>query len=362
MSKQLTMVLLALCAALTVGCGDSETADARAPKPFFGITPQVPSTDADFARMAAGQVGSYHVFLNWSVIEKQAGVYDWSKFDSLFGKLAENDMIPITYVYGTPAYLAGPASTPPTDSPEALQAYKNFLTAAAARYEPGGDFWDTFVLTDPGVEPKPAEIWEIWNEVNGPAFWSPRPSPGAYAKLLRASAKILHSRDPDLQVMTAGMFATPSSNKAITSFKFLRKLYKKPGVSEATDFVGIHPYGPGIKDVKNQVAKTYREMKRGGDGGDGMWVTELGWGSDATANSRLAKNPRQQAKLLRQAYTLLLDNQSRWNIEGALWYSWRDTNTQVTACTWCPSSGLFDVDLDSKPSWLAFTKLTGGTP
>ena len=41
-----------------------------------------------------------------------------------------------------------------------------------------------------------------------------------------------------------------------------------------------------------------------------------------------------------------------------IWYSWRD----VPGPIWFFHTGLFTSDLDAKPSWSAFTALTGGNP
>ena len=48
--------------------------------------------------------------------------------------------------------------------------------------------------------------------------------------------------------------------------------------------------------------------------------------------------------------------------DGALWYTWRDPANPVGRCGWCPSAGLVDNDLDGKPAWREYTKLSGGTP
>lgn len=361
MSRALTVVAAAL-ASLLLGCGKSEEATANPPDPFYGVTIQDAVSDAEFSRMALGRVGSYHLVISWAAVERNEGLYDWVGIDKVMTQLAINGIKPVPYVFATPAHLADDVIEPPTDSPEALAAWARFLREAAARYGPGGSFWQAFALTNPGVAAQPLEIWEIWNEVNGPAFWSPKPSPFAYARLLRVSDRALHSIDPEAEIMTAGMFATPSSRDAIVSFKYLRRLYQQDGIAEIVDDVGIHPYGPRIKDVAKQMRRTRKVMRRAGDASSGLWVTEIGWGSDPSVRSPLAKSRRKQAKLLTQAYGLFRKKRAAWKVQGALWYNWRDPNGQVQECTWCAAAGLFERDLDPKPSWVAFTRQTGGTP
>lgn len=360
--RRLLLAAATALATVGLGCGESEEATAGVPPTFFGVAPQDAVSDADLARMSQGKVGSYHLLLSWARVEATEDELDFSSYDDLIGKLAVNGLEPITYVYGTPAWLEKNPAAPPIRSKAGSAEYSDFLTAATRRYGPGGEFWEGFALTHPGVEPQPLHIWEIWNEVNGPAFWAPKPDPGEYAKLLRLSEKTIHREDPDAQIMIAGMFATPSSGSAITSFDFLRELYTKPGVTEATDLVAVHPYGPKISDVSEQMAKTYKEMERGGDGDAGMWVTEFGWGSDTNVKSQLTKTPAKQASLLRKTYNMMIAKRSRWNVQGALWYTWRDAANPESLCGWCGSAGLVDDDLDSKPAWIEFTNLTGGSP
>jgi len=92
-------------------------------------------------------------------------------------------------------------------------------------------------------------------------------------------------------------------------------------------------------------------------------VTELGWGSDPKVPNDLAKSPSQQAKLLSESLTTMSEQRERWDLDGAVWFTWRDSSDgPVGECLWCATAGLVDPDRDSKPSWLAFTELTGGEP
>ncbi len=360
MIRRAVLLTLAVLATVALGCGESEEATARVSPTFFGVAPQDATSDADLARMSAGNVGSYHLLLLWPRVEPTPGAYQWQSYDNLIGKLALAGIQPVPYVYGSPSWLARSENVPPTKSKKGMNAYRDFLTAAAARYGPGGSFWDTFALTHPGVAPRPLEDWEIWNEINSGNFWEPKPDPSAYAKLLRLSAKTLHKVDPSARTMIAGMFATPHNKKGITSFDYLKKLYRKHGVSQATDLVAVHPYGPKVKDVKKQMAKTYKAMRKGGDGGDGMWVTEVGWGSNTKVHSQLVVSPKKQAKLLKQTYKMMIAKRNHWNLQGVLWYTWRDDTANTGLCGWCSSAGLVDQDLDAKPAWHAYTDLTGG--
>lgn len=354
------LLAAAIAALLLGGCGGEEEIAAPAPAGFFGVAPQDPPTDVDLARMEAGAVGSYHLLLSWARVESTPGVYDWSAYDELLGKLARAGIDPVPYVFGTPAEYASEPSIPPVRDPEALEAYEAFLTAAAARYGPEGEFWQELERTDPGIEPRPLETWEIWNEQNSPTFWAPEPSEREYALLLKRSSKALTAVDPEARLMVGGMFATPSSELAILSFDFLEKLYAKQKTGELIDLVAIHPYGPKLADVREQLERTRELLDEAGATDTGIWVTEIGWGSDETVSSQLTKSADKQAELLGKAFEMLLAERESWGIEGALWYTWRDPLEAASLCGWCASAGLVDRDLDPKPAWIEFTRLTGG--
>lgn len=352
------LALLAVAAIGLGACGDDRS---DPPAGFFGVAPQEPPTEADLTRMTEGGVQSYHLVLSWPQIERVEDNYDWSNTDALIERLADHGLQPIPYVFGTPSAYADSVIEPPTSSEQGLEAFDRFLAAAATRYGPGGDFWKAVAETNPELEPRPLEIWEIWNEVNGPSFWGPSPSPSDYASLLKVSARALARIDPNAQLMTAGMFATPGGEEAIESFEFLRKLFRDAEIAEIVDYVGVHPYGPDLESVRKQVERTRRVADRGGADEAGIWVTEIGWGSDPEQGSDLAQTPDRQAELLTDTYEMLLDNRGRWGIEGALWYTWRDPFSEGEGlCGWCRSAGLVDDDLDAKPAWINYAELAGG--
>lgn len=359
------LTLLAMLAPL--GCGDSEDGDGSTPPrygSFFGISPQGSTNEADLARMASGGIGSYHFALNWALVESPDGSYDWSAYDQLLGLLARAGLDPFPYLYGTPVAYAEVASEAPTNTDEGFDAWARFVEAAALRYGPGGEFWDDLAATNPDVEPRPVRTWELWNEPNSSVFWKPKPDPAAYADLLVRSARVLREADPEADVVSGGMFATPTSPDAIESYDFLADIYGRAGVVEAIDEVGVHPYSPRIKGklgVIDQVQETREVVDDSGDDA-GLWVTEIGWGSDPEVPTELSKTPEQQAELLTESLSILLEQRESLGLRGIVWYTWRDFDPELSECGWCPTAGLLDADLDSKPAWIAFTELSGGTP
>ncbi|MEZ5074392.1 MAG: glycosyl hydrolase [Solirubrobacterales bacterium] len=353
--------LVALCA-LTVlaGCGDDDSEVAA--DPFFGVAPEGPQSSADYERMRAGGLGTVRVVLQWSAIEATKGSYAWTGSDQILTELAIAGLEPLVTVYGTPAAYAGSPTDAPTNDDKAFDAWADFLKAAVARYGSGGEFWASFAASNPDVDPEPIREWEIWNEPNSSTFWSPTPDPAAYAELLTRSAKLIHEGDGDARVMSAGMFATPQSDGAIVSYDFLRELYAVDGVDEAVDVVGVHPYGPDVDAVIGQVVKTRKAVDDAGSDAP-LWATEIGWGSSPKSGNDLAKTPDEQADLLAKSFGELSDRRDELGLDGVVWYTWHDsTESSVGECGWCASAGLVDADRDSKPAWVAYTDLAGGTP
>ena len=344
---------LVLMAALS-GCGGSGNDDGGDYGAFFGISPVEAPSSSDFARMANGGIGSYRVSLAWSTVEATKGKYDWTGSDAIFLQLAQQGIQPVVNVTGTPSGYAPKATDPPTSSDEAFDAWSKFLAAAAHRYGPNGVFWTALAAATPDVAPQPVRIWEIWNEPNTSLFWTPKPDPSAYVDLLKRSSRVLKGVDPGAQIMVGGMFATPQSDGAIVSFDFIKDIYEHQGVADAVDLVGVHPYGPDVDSVIKQLDGTRQAIDDGGDDA-GLWVTELGWGSDPDVPNDLAKSPEEQAQLLTDSFNTMYDRRDEWGLQGVIWFTWRDSAGPVGDCLWCRTAGLLDTEGDSKPSWLAFT-------
>lgn len=355
------LVALIACAAIG-GCGGSSDEDpSPSQDPFYGVVSVDTPTSLDFTRMSAGGLGTYRVVISWAAVESVKGSYDWSGYDVVFGELARAGMEPLASAIGTPAAYAPLQTDPPTSDPETFDAWADFLKAAAERYGLDGDYWQELAQSEPDLTPRPVGTWEIWNEPNTALFWTPAPDADAYAALLKRSARVLRGVDPDARIMTGGIFATPQSDGAIVSYDFLGQIYAKRGVADAIDSVGIHPYSPDVAGVLDQVKRTRKSIDDAGDDAS-LWITELGWSSSPKGPSDQAKTPERQASLLRRTFSKLADRRERWDLDGVVWFDWRDATGPVGECVWCQFAGLVDGDRDSKPAWIAFTELTGGTP
>jgi hypothetical protein len=134
--------------------------------------------------------------------------------------------------------------------------------------------------------------------------------------------------------------------------------YRRKGAKKHFDGVAPHPYAAKLKGVQQQVNEFRKAMKRGGDAGADLWVTEIGLGS-ARGGNPLNRGSKGQAKGLKQTFRYFTKRAGRLNVRAVTWFSWMDAQTRI--CAWCATSGLFTQQLVPKRSWDAFTRFTGGS-
>ena len=341
------------------------SADAAVPRSFYGVVPQTPLNDNDFDRMGQGRVGTLRVPLSWGLIDPSAAAddYDWSGVDPVVEGAARNGVEVLPFFFGTPDWVAkdldgyncgADCATFAPKSPAAIAAFGEFVRAAVQRYGPAGSFWDE----NPTVPKLPITAWQIWNEQNSREFYAPKQNPKAYATLLETAAAEVRAVDGSAQVVLGGMAQLAGSNKATKASKYLTKLYKVRRIKNLFEGVAIHPYGASVDKVAAQVELFREVMKEGGDRRAGLWVTELGWGSDKGGNP-LNRGSKGQADRLKEAFKYFRKQRRKYRIETVNWFSWMDSAASI--CDWCAASGLFKAGLVEKPSWRAFTKFTGGS-
>jgi hypothetical protein len=361
------VAIIAIVLAASSGSGSEPE---EVPPGFYGISSQTPLAGEDFERMGQGRVGTLRIVLPWSAIDPTPAEddFDFSTVDPIVLAAAEQDIQILPFFFGTPEWAAteldGHAScdedcgpyAPRSDA--ALAAWGEFVGAAVDRYGPGGELWAQY-RDSPA---HPIRTWQIWNEQNSATFYRPEPSISGYVKLLEVSEEGIHERDPEAEIVLGGMFGTPpdAGERADTAWQYLRELYETEAAADLFDGVASHPYAANVDKVESQVELLHDEVVRAGDSEAGLWVTELGWASDGPDHP-LNRGPEGQAERLTEAFELLLANRAEWNVEGVTWYSWRDAHGPGL-CDWCGGSGLFAEDtLEPKPSWTAFTELTGGS-
>jgi hypothetical protein len=335
---------------------------------FFGVAPQAPLDDTDWDRMRDGGVEIVRVPLNWNNVQSAAGdcepapavnACQWTEFDRIVGAAAIRGIRIVPTLGGRPEFASDSNSHkfvrehPPTEG-EPLEAWRDFVNAAAGRYGRDGTFWKKFGLYAGEEAVVPIEEWQVWNEPNAAAYWPPEPDPVEYATLVRETSSAIRDADAKAEIVLAGMFGTAT----IDSTDFLSELYAVDGIEESFDSIAIHPYSPSVHGIEVQAEWARDVAAEAGDEEVGLWATELGWGSGEDGHE-LEVGEEMQAELLEESFQLFLDNREEWNVEGVTWFTWRDVD-ESSVCRFCRNAGLFDADQHPKPAWAAFESFTKG--
>jgi polysaccharide biosynthesis protein PslG len=342
---------LAIAIALLTCLVAAPHAGAAAPRSFYGVMTANDPDSSEIARMGAGRVGTLRINFVWGAVQPNAGgAYDWSHYDAIIGPAAEQGIRVLPTVYSSPAWAASRPNYPPDR--QHTNDFRAFVQAAAARYGANGTFWAEHPLT-PRM---PITDWQLWNEVNSPSFWYRKPSAKQYVGLLRVFSSGIRAGDPSARVVLAGLFRTPQIKHGIDLDRFLPQIYRRKAKG-LFDAVAVHPYSTTPGDAVEAVRDTRKIMNHFKDRRTPIWITEIGWATGGNPTP-LTVSPQRQATYLRKAYGMLAANRGRLGVAGVVWYSWRD----VPGGIWFFHTGLFTSDLDPKPSWNAFTALTGGTP
>jgi hypothetical protein len=219
------------------------------------------------------------------------------------------------------------------------------------RYGPKGTFWQD----NPELPFLPIGGWEIWSEENIVTFG--RADPRSYASMLRVSGRVIHRIDRNAQVIVGGLFGRPLQVPPnVTSGSFLKRLYRTPGEKRYFDGVALHPYVADAHAIIGQIRNLRRIMRNHHDTATSIYVTELGWGSNAF-QSRWERGMWGQARELNEAFSILTRYRRSWRIAGVWWFSWADIRG---GCQFCDSAGLLTEDREAKPAWYEFNAWTGG--
>ena len=290
---------------------------------------------------ADAAVGSkwLRIDINWAQI--QAGgptSYNWTNIDAVVSGAESRGMNVLGVIVYNPSW--------------------NRPTGTAATYGPSPASYAAFALT--AVKHYAAmgvHAYEIWNEENTIASWTPAPSPSAYASLLQAAYPAIKSADPSATVVTGGLSPAPTDGTNIAPVDFLKAVYAAGGKG-SFDAVGAHPYCwpamPGSNDTWSawyQMANTTNSlvtvMAANGDGAKKIWGTEYGAPTNGPAGSYVSQDT--QAQMITAAFKVW----SGYSWAGPLFvYQGRDQGTDTS--TRENFFGIQNFDGTPKPAYTAY--------
>jgi Bacterial Ig domain len=294
---------------------------APAPAAESGVNIAVHQTVDGPSNAQRLRVGWVRIFVGWSLGEPSPGAYDRSYLNRLADEVdayRRRGIKTLFVVQDTPAWAAGARGGGPAPPADA-DSYARFVAELAR-------------VTSPGAI-------EIWNEADSETFWRGAPDPAGYTALLRAAYPRIKATDPNVRVITSGMVGN--------NYEFLQGMYAS-GAAGSFDAVGVHTDTACLvtspadfyREPNGRVGRFsftgYREvddvMAANGDGGKGVWMTEIGWNTGsrrasscrdgAVAGTRPeGVSPMTQARFLTLAYRCLAADRA---VRVALWFSLQD--------------------------------------
>ncbi len=359
-----------VAAIVTATSLSSADAASAAPRSFFGIVPQASISEEDARYMRAARIGNLRLPIGWDSIQPtRNGPWDWSGTDREVATATNQGVRILPFLAGIPGWAGHRTTRLPIDSARLRRGWMTFVRAVVRRYGPNGRFWREH---PPGIDRGdgivlnrrlPIREWQIWNEANFFYFAFPV-SVSRYARLLKISYRAVKASDPRAKVILSGLFGEPDQGGryGMDAGDFLARLYRVRGIKRFFDGVALHPYAFHVRDLRRMIEQVRRVVVRNHDPGAGLYITEMGWGSQNDPDVvAFEQGIRGQARELRGAYRYMLRNRHRLNLRAAYWFTWKDSRYY---CNFCDSVGFFR-EADSyrpKPAWHAFVRLTGGRP
>ncbi|MEA2332733.1 MAG: polysaccharide biosynthesis protein PslG [Thermoleophilaceae bacterium] len=318
------LVAAALAAALGLAAcgGDSSEDEAPAPRPLLGVTSgalldeRAPLASEVRAMKASGVTTLRAPFYWWTAEPKQGRPPSFAATDRLVAETARAQIELLPVVLGTPSWAARHPELG-NSPPAGTEDYARFLAALIGRYGPDGSFW----AEHGDVPEQPIRSWQLWNEPDHLHYWSDQPYQRDYVRLARAARAAIKAADPGARVVMAGF--------ADRSWDSIAAVYGA-GAKGVFDAVAIHPYTFEVRDVLRIVRYARRELRRAGDPGRPLWLTEVTWSSGRRAGHPArpfeTTEPDQAARLGR-ALPLLLRTRRELGVERIFWENWISTDS-----------------------------------
>lgn len=289
MKLNLRLVIVALTIALWSSSwpAPAATATPEAPPPLGFHIARGDAAHMQAVRQAGGRFAV--VVLSWRDIQPLPDRLYWEDPDAALRSAAFYGVDLLVRLDQPPDWALDGDGPTPWD----LDAYTRFAVQVAQRY---GDRLAGIIL---------------WNEPNLSLEWAGQPpDPAAYAELLAAAYPAIKAVTPNLPVLMAGLASTlGDGERALDDLSFLQEVYNAGGRANF-DVLAAHPYGFGQPPQQAPAADRLNlrriellraVMVANGDASKPVWITEMGWRTDAPSGGETWEvvTSQQQA-----AYTL----------------------------------------------------------
>jgi hypothetical protein len=345
---------------LLAGFAMPASASAAAPSGFVGMVSEDALTGTpayrarEFDRMRSVGVTLVRQVFDWSIVERRRRHYDFSGYDHFVGDAARRGIQVMPILFNPPRWASSRprrgalrGAYPPRRGGDLAL----FAGAAIRRYGPDGTYW----ADNPSVPRVPIRAWQIWNEPNLKAYWRPRPSARAYARMLKPVARKIHRLDPSAEVVTAGI---PQSRIGVPLKRYVRRLLVA-GAARSFDTLAVNPYAQTGAGVIGFLRSVRAQLDARGAAGAGLRATELGWSDDGPA-SPYRLGPDGQAQAIEEAIAAMGAERESLKLRGFVYFNWKDAPPYAGFRDfWGLHTGLHTLSGAPKPALQAFARAAG---
>lgn len=272
-------------------------------------------TTSQFDAIQASGVGFVRDDLVWAAVEQKKGQYDFSHYDAFSNAMAARG-IRILWVlcYTNDLYPYYPDPKHP-DSSAWRNAFTKYAAAAVEHFKGKGN------------------IYELYNEPNGPLFWPTHSSqPEEYMALANQAIPEMRKTDPRCTIVAPALSTSGSASEVnyFTDTAFLdvcfgygRSHPGQKGLLDLVDALSVHPYRSyphGPETVPPQY-ELFRSLMR--QHGKTLPLVAAEWGySTGTKNSAFTPVPTAEVQGNYLARMCLVNLSQR--IPLTIWYDWKD--------------------------------------
>jgi len=267
----------------TIGFADSDLVALAGPDYTLDDAEKA-QVDATLDAMQALGVNTVRMGIPWAYIEPVPNGFPfspcpcWGPTDYIIQQANERGMGVLGVLAATPVLWGQNPETPgglPYSAAPDVAAYSAFVSAAAQRYNGQS-------TACPGCQ---VSAYEIWNEPNSLAGWTPQPDAVAYTELLKAVYPMIKAADPNAMVvggvLVSGVFTSPFT---VNPVDYVTTMYAN-GAKGFFDALSVHPYqyevpfsqGAGVPySPLTQLIELRQLMIDNGDSALRIWATEYG--------------------------------------------------------------------------------------
>jgi hypothetical protein len=378
-------VLIAICAASAATAGA-----APPPSEFFGLQAGGAVGDAS----AIQKLGVHVDRVNFELARIQPidpsrcgsapdGAPDWTRTDDELLDAARHQIRVLAEIFGQECGFAAYPTRGTAEYENVVNPQQGLIRDLVARYGVGGTFWKLHEEDCPHCDEYAIRVWELGNEPNYRANTpgGAGADPIEYAKYMIDGSKAIRAAQPSAVVLNGGLAGIGGNEPGDLDWaRFLNSMYAANGVytpaelSSSFDGLSIHPYalennavvGAHAEAViqKVKAAETVLEADTG-NREKPIYVTEVGWPvaplavKDPMKSHVDGESDDLQAADILETFTRLYQQADSLNVKYAGVYLLQDASCGAERCEWPYRDGLINLSGEPRPSWCAFSHVTG---